>query len=118
MLGLVSEEAEARGPEQVVRASDPVDGTATVVAVAGCLGEPEAEHIHRVIERALMRTGERVTVDLEGLTAFTLEGIAELSRAMRAGERLPGGIRLVLRSPQSKAAVVALCRQQSDHSTA
>lgn len=88
-----------------------------VITVSGCLDESEAEEVHRLVERALMKAAWQVSVDLASVAAFTPEGIAELADAVTIGCRLRGGMRVLLGSLQSRAAVVALCRWEANRLT-
>jgi hypothetical protein len=93
-----------------VTASEAVETGSKVVTVTGCLDESEGAEVHRLVNRALIRTPRQLTLDLAGVAAFTPEGILEVAEAVTVGCRLPGGLRIRLGSLKSRAAVVALCR--------
>jgi hypothetical protein len=100
----------------VATSAGSVEDVSKVITVAGCLDEYEAEVVHRLVERALMKAGREMTVDLSQLTGFTPGGIAELSRAVSTGCRLPCGMRLLARTRQGRAVIIALCRWRAEAS--
>lgn len=69
-----------------------LDGAAATVVVSGPLDAPAGEALHDALVRSLARSLPRVEVDLQGVTSFTVEGVAWLTACHALAPDLADGL--------------------------